>query len=324
MTAGTADRLRHAEHVMGTVFSVTVRDPGPRTGPALERAVARLHEIDALFSPYREDSAVSRLDRGEVTVGQCHPDVAEVLARCRETAAQTGGWFTAHPAGRLDPSGWVKGWAVDEVCRALCAAGSREHCVSGGGDVRTTGGPWRIGVANPLLPGTLAAVLTGTGLAVATSGTAERGAHIMDPFTGRPAVALASLTLVGDPGTGLARTDAWATAVFAMGPERGLAWAEQQAGIEALAVLPDGRRLRTGGLSRHLSAAGPADWTLRAPCPGTAGAPAGPPERAAVVSKSAAAADHRQVEDLGAAEGRANDDRARAAGGAASRPGNRA
>ncbi|WP_425559760.1 FAD:protein FMN transferase [Kitasatospora terrestris] len=249
---------------MGTVFSVTVRDPGPGTGPALERAMARLHEIDAVFSTYREDSDISRLDRGDTTVEDCHPDVAEVLARCRETAAQTDGWFTERPAGRLDPSGWVKGWAVEEVGRILRAGGSREHCVSGGGDVLTEGGPWRVGVAHPLVPGALAGVVTGTGLAVATSGTAERGAHVMDPFTGRPATAFSSVTLVGAPEVGLARTDAWATAVFAMGPERGPAWVERQPGVEALAVLPDGSRLRTGGLSRYLPPVGPADWTLPA------------------------------------------------------------
>jgi thiamine biosynthesis lipoprotein len=248
---------------MGTVFSVTVRDPGPGTAAALERVVARLHRIDAVFSTYRADSDISRLDRGEVGVEGCDPDVAGVLARCRETAAQTGGWFTERPCGRLDPSGWVKGWAVEEACRILRAAGSREHCVSGGGDVQTAGGPWRVGVAHPLRPGALAAVLTGRDLAVATSGTAERGAHVVDPFTGRPAVGLASLTLVGDAGTGLARTDAWTTAAFAMGPERALAWAGDRPGIEALAVLPDGSQRRTPGLARHLPPAGPAAWTLR-------------------------------------------------------------
>ncbi|MEU2630994.1 FAD:protein FMN transferase, partial [Kitasatospora sp. NPDC007106] len=98
------------------------------------------------------------------------------------------------------------------------------------------------------------------GLAVATSGTAERGAHVVDPHTGRPAAGLASLTLVGDPGTGIARTDAWATAAFAMGPDRALAWAARRPGVEALAVLPDGTKRWTDGLARHLPAAGPADW----------------------------------------------------------------
>ncbi len=252
--------LRRAEPVMGTVFSFAVRDPGPDTAGVLDRIAERLHRIDAVFSPYRADSDISRLDRGELALDACDPEVPAVLAACREVAAETDGWFTERPGGRLDPSGWVKGWAVEEAALMLRASGSREHCVSGGGDVQTAGGPWRIGVAHPLRPGRLTAVLGGRGLAVATSGTAERGAHVVDPHTGRPAAGLASLTLVGDPGTGIARTDAWATAAFAMGPDRALAWAARRPGVEALAVLPDGTKRWTDGLRRHLPATGPADW----------------------------------------------------------------
>nr|WP_095875399.1 FAD:protein FMN transferase [Streptomyces sp. TLI_235] len=245
---------------MGTVFSIAVRDPGPDIPAVLDRIAARLHRIDAVFSTYRRDSDISRLDRGELALTDCDPEVPAVLAACREVAAETGGHFTERPGGRLDPSGWVKGWAVEEAARMLRAAGSRQHRVSGGGDVQTAGGPWRIGVAHPLRPGRLAAVLGGHDLAVATSGTAERGAHIVDPHTGRPATGLASLTLVGAPGTGIARTDAWATAAFAMGPARALAWAARRPGVEALAVLPDGTKRWTDGLPRHLPPAGPADW----------------------------------------------------------------
>ncbi|MFE6054463.1 FAD:protein FMN transferase [Kitasatospora sp. NPDC056446] len=245
---------------MGTVFSITVRDPGPRTAAALDRIVRRLHRIDAVFSTYRPDSDISRLGRGELTPDGCDPDVPVVLAACREVAAETDGWFTERPGGRLDPSGWVKGWAVEESADLLRSSGARQYCVSGGGDVQTSGGPWRIGVADPRRPGLLAAVLAGRDLAVATSGTAERGAHILDPYTGRPATALASLTLVGAPGTGIARTDAWTTAAFAMGPDRALTWAARQPGIEALAVLPDGSKRWTSGLPGHLPAGGPADW----------------------------------------------------------------
>jgi len=251
--------LRHAEHVMGTVFSFTVRDPGPGTGEALRRIVARLHRIDEVFSTYRPSSDISRLGRAELTLAQCDPAVAEVLERCREVAAETDGWFTDRPGGRLDPSGWVKGWAVEEASRALRAAGSEQHSVSGGGDVQTCGGPWRIGIAHPLRPDALAAVVTGRDLAVATSGTAERGSHILDPHTGHPATALASLTLVGDR---LARTDARTTAAFAMGPDRALAWVEERPGIEALAVLPDAALRWTTGLPRHLAALRPTHWTV--------------------------------------------------------------
>ncbi|MFJ9607960.1 FAD:protein FMN transferase [Kitasatospora sp. NPDC101176] len=245
---------------MGTVFSFAVRDPGPDTADVLRRIARRLHRIDAVFSPYRTDSQISRLDRGELGVDDCDPEVRAALASCREVADETDGYFTERPGGRLDPSGWVKGRAVEEAAGMLGDAGARQYCVSGGGDVQTAGGPWRIGVAHPLRTGRLAAVLAGDGLAVATSGTAERGAHVLDPHTGRPATGLASLTLVGSPGTGIARVDAWATAAFAMGPDRALAWAGRRPGVEALAVLPDGTKRWTPGLPRHLPAVGPADF----------------------------------------------------------------
>lgn len=251
--------IRHVEHVMGTVFSFAIRDPGPRTADALARIVERLHHLDAVFSTYREGSDISRLERGEVTLAECHPEVAAVLDRCRELDAETGGWFTARPGGRLDPSGWVKGWAVEEASLALREAGSHQHCVSGGGDIQTAGGPWRLGIAHPLHPGPLAAVVTGHDLAVATSGTAERGAHIIDPHSGEPATGLLSLTLVG---RGLARTDALATACFAMGPDRALRWIEGADGLEALAIHPDGTRHCTSGFPRLLPTPGPADWQL--------------------------------------------------------------
>ncbi|BAJ31268.1 FAD:protein FMN transferase [Kitasatospora setae] len=227
---------------MGTVFSFAVRDPGPGTGPAIRRIVERLHRIDALFSTYRPESEISRLGRGELAPADADPEVRWVLERCAELGAETGGYFTATPGGRLDPSGYVKGWAVEEASRALRAAGSRQHCVSGGGDVQSAGGPWRVGIADPHRAGSVARVVTGHDLAVATSGTAERGPHVIDPHTGLPAAALASLTLVGP---GLARVDALATAAFAMGA-RALRWLDAK-GVRALAIHPDGRQETTGG-----------------------------------------------------------------------------
>jgi thiamine biosynthesis lipoprotein len=100
-----------------------------------------------------------------------------------------------------------------------------------------------VGIAHPLRPGSLCAVVTGRDLAVATSGTAERGAHVLDPHTGRPATGLASLTLVGAE---LTRTDAYATAAFAMGAGA-RSWVAGLHGYQALAVTPDGRAWRTPG-----------------------------------------------------------------------------
>ncbi len=241
--------LRHVEHAMGTVFSIDLRDPvTPAVHRALKDAVAWLHHVDEVFSTYRPDSAISRLGRGEPVPERYGAEVAEVFALCEEAARTTGGWFSHTPGGRLDPSGMVKGWAVERVSRLLYAAGAHNTCVNGGGDIQlrgeaAPGTPWRIGIAHPARPGELAAVVTGRDLAVATSGTAERGAHVLDPHTGRPATGLLSLTLTGRH---LTRTDAYATAAFAMGAGA-RAWAEALDGHEALGVTPSGEIWRTPG-----------------------------------------------------------------------------
>ncbi|MDI5963352.1 FAD:protein FMN transferase [Streptantibioticus silvisoli] len=244
-----AGAIRHVEHVMGTVFSFDVRPPyGDGVRAALDEAVALLHRVDAVFSTYRADSAISRLGRGEVTVADCGAEVARVLARCARARRETGGWFSHTAAGRLDPSGLVKGWAVERASDLLHAAGARNCCVNGGGDLQLRGEaaqgvPWRVGVAHPLEPGALLTVVEGRDLAVATSGTAERGAHITDPHTGRPATALASVTVTGRR---LARTDVLATALFAMGDgarERAASFD----GHEVLAVTAAGAVWHTAG-----------------------------------------------------------------------------
>lgn len=96
--------------------------------------------------------------------------------------------------------------------------------MSGGGGVQMVGTPephrpWRVGVSDrPPRHGGLAAVVSAAGvdgLSVAVSGTAERGAHLVDPRTGRSAVAgLVSVMVVGPQ---LTRVVCWAAAAFARG-----------------------------------------------------------------------------------------------------------
>ncbi|KOT86928.1 thiamine biosynthesis protein [Streptomyces rimosus subsp. pseudoverticillatus] len=207
---------------MGTVFSFDIRDrPTPAIAAALREAVVWLHHVDRLFSTYRPDSVISRLARGTMTAGRAPEVVAHVLDLCAEAATRTRGCFTAYPAGRLDPSGLVKGWAIEEASRILRAAGAANTCVNGGGDLQLSGEaapgtPWRVGVADPRRPGRLLATVTGRDLAVATSGTAERGCHIIDPRTGAPATATLSATVTGPH---LTWADVYATAAVVLGPE---------------------------------------------------------------------------------------------------------
>lgn len=246
-------RVRHAEPVMGTVVSFDVPASAAADG-SLDAAVRSLHWADEVFSTYKADSDVSRLGRGETALGDCAPEVAEVLAACDRLRERSGGYFTAEPGGKLDPSGYVKGWAVERAASILAQAGSASHLVNGGGDVQCAGGRsaaegWRVGIASPLPGGGLAIVVTGRDFAVATSGTAERGAHIIDPVSGRPAAGLASVTVAGPS---LTLADAYATAAFAMGPDRAREWTESLDGYEAFAILPDGAAWQTRGFGAYL------------------------------------------------------------------------
>jgi thiamine biosynthesis lipoprotein len=234
---------------MGTVFSFDIRDPGDWT-EAIAEAVAWLHQVDATFSTYREDSVVSRLARGEISLPDCSAQVREVFTLCEQVSLESKGFFSIHAGadGTIDPSGMVKGWAIERASDLLAAHGSRNHAVNGGGDIQlegesAPGQPWRIGITDPHRAGTVLTVVTGRDLAVATSGTAERGAHILNPHTGVCAVELASVTIVGPQ---LTFVDAYATAAYAMGTG-GLGWIEALPGYEGLVVLADGSRRSTSG-----------------------------------------------------------------------------
>jgi FAD:protein FMN transferase len=244
-------RRRHAEHVMGTVvsFDVPAQAGEPSADGPLSRAVRWLHWVDATFSPYRDDSDVSRFGRGAVELADCAPELTGVLEACTAVSARSDGYFTVTPGGTFDPSGYVKGWAIERAAAILTAAGSAEHSVNGGGDVQCVGGRvWRVGIADPLHPGRLALVVAGRDFAVATSGVAERGSHIIDPHTGLPPAGLASVTVVGAT---LAETDAYATAAFAMGPAA-RDWVEGLDGYEAFAVTADGGTWQTAGFGIYL------------------------------------------------------------------------
>jgi thiamine biosynthesis lipoprotein len=207
------------EHVMGMPIQIGIPADAVDADAALRAAFAELHRADALFSTYRHDSEISRLGRGELRLADCAPEVDEVLTRCAVLREQTVGFFSVRAQGVLDPSGLVKGWAVDRAGAALRTAGITDFCINAAGDVLTAGAPapgepWRIGVRHPLEHDKVAAVLEGDDIAVATSGEYEQGAHIADPHTGDAPRGLLSVTVVGPE---LGTADALATAIFAMG-----------------------------------------------------------------------------------------------------------
>jgi FAD:protein FMN transferase len=230
------------EHVMGMSVAIDVRDDIP--SGALERTVDWFRQVDRVFSPYRDDSEISRIARRTSTRQMTSPAVREVLAQCDRLRALTGGFFDPLATGRLDPSGFVKGWAVERAVELLEQAGATRLAVNAGGDAVVRGGiPWRVGIQHPIERQQLAAVIELRDAAIATSGAYERGTHIINPHNNRPADGLLSVTVLG-PNLGFA--DAYATAAFAMG-SAAPQWLATLEGYEAMAILQDQRVVCTLG-----------------------------------------------------------------------------
>ena len=223
MTTTSTSDVRRVVLVMGTVVSIDVRRVADREAAlaAVATATAWLHRVDDLLSTYKPESALSRLRRGELIPADGPPELAEALTLGRRCQLRTGGAFDLAWRGdrRPDPTGVVKGWAAEHASRLLASAGFGHHAVNAAGDVRLRGRPvddrlWSVGIAHPHAPGRLVAVVPATDAGVATSGTAERGDHVIDTRTGQPSLAVASATVVGPD---LGPADGYATAAVSCG-----------------------------------------------------------------------------------------------------------
>lgn len=227
---------------MGTTASVHVDDDVP--AEAFEGALVGLRgemeRLESIFSVYRPDSEISRINAGVLHHLDASTEVIEVLDACAWLEQSSWGAFSirrSRESTDINPSGFVKGWATEHASRLLTAAGLRHWYLGVGGDYAVRGGmadgaPWRIGIIDPRDPDMLVGTAEVMDGAVATSGTAERGAHIWDPRTGGPATHFLSVTVTGPS---LTWADAYATTVFVMG-EAGLQWVAQFAGYEVLPV----------------------------------------------------------------------------------------
>ena len=252
--------MRRAEPQWGTVISVDVRDPIAHG--VLDDLYAWFERVDDLFSTWRPETEISRIARGELEVDAADPEVRAVLAACAQLRRDTNGAFDIEAARHLetlqpgqaviDPSGYVKGWAVEEGARRLVEAGARNFSIGAGGDVVVRGGPdpndaasvWRVGIRHPWDPEHVSMVLGLRDFACATSGRYERGDHVLDPADGSAANRLMAATVIG-PDLGVA--DAYATALMVLGTE-GLSWIVTRAGYDAVVITSERDVVLTPGI----------------------------------------------------------------------------
>ena len=240
---------------MGMPMSIHLRGPGASSvdaEAAVTMAYEELRRADALFSTYRTDSDVSRINAGDLTLADAQADVRSVADLCETARESTAGAFDARlpaPGGStwFDPSGLVKSWAAERAFAPLAALDGCDAYLGAAGDIvvhTQFSWPWRVGIEDPGDPFRLLDVVEVTAGGIATSGSSRRGAHLVDPRTGSPADALLAVTVVGPS---LMWADVYATAACAYGDEA-MSWLATVEGYEALVVYAGtGQVQRTAG-----------------------------------------------------------------------------
>ena len=225
-------RLRKEIEVWGTVVAVQTissRVLEEELQRGFEQVIDYVNHIDSVFSTYKSKSVVSQLRRNEIAISDTSEEVKDVWNRCVFARDLTQGAFDPWSvAGGFDPSGLVKGWAADMCSGILLQHGAEHVQVNAAGDLSLRGGyfdgteiiPWNIAVVNPENRQEIVQAFEIMDGAIATSGTYERGAHILDPHNGLIAIGARSATVIGPDG-GLA--DALATALMVEGRD-GARW----------------------------------------------------------------------------------------------------
>ncbi|MEO8610768.1 MAG: FAD:protein FMN transferase [Chloroflexota bacterium] len=239
--------------MMGMPITVEVVDASVTT-EAFDAVYAYFDYVDKKFSTYKDNSEISRINHGELTIGHASDDMRLVFELAEQTRLETDGYFDIEHDGILDPSGLVKGWAVYNAAEILHEKGFQHYFIDAGGDIQVagrnySGQNWRVGIRNPFNIHEIVKVIALDNCGVATSGTSIRGQHIYNP-TGTDAVMddIISLTVIGP---NVYEADRFATAAYAMG-RMGIGFIEQLDGFEGYLIDQQGRATLTSGFGKYV------------------------------------------------------------------------
>lgn len=213
-------------------------------------------EIDQRFSTYKDSSEISRINRKELPEADYSTEMREIFSLAKETNEKTNGYFNiTRPDGLIDPSGLVKGWAIQKGAELARKFGFDSYYLEIGGDIQAKGcdeqsDEWSIGIRNPFNRDEIVKVLYPHGAGIATSGSAIRGAHIYNPHD--PASSLADMASITVMGPNIYEADRFATAAFAMG-KNGIFFIDSLEGFEAYAIDRNGLATMTAGIDIYLT-----------------------------------------------------------------------
>lgn len=249
------DRLLSRHYQDSDVSRLSQSDKGGRVAPETAEVIALGLDVA------RRSNGAFDLTLGRLKVlwgiDEEHPVVPEQAAIARAIAG-TGpraleldgrNLIKRSPQLMVDLGGIAKGYIVDRAVGILKKHAISDAAVNAGGDMYLLGQhpehPWRIGIQHPREQGGILSTVQVRDRAVVTSGDYERFFeqdgqryhHIFDPQTGLPARGCQSVTMITDS---VALGDALATAIFVLGPQKGLALLADYPGAEGLIVAADG------------------------------------------------------------------------------------
>lgn len=215
--------------------------PSPDLRAVLDEALEIAAASGGGFDPTVEPLVRATGGFGSPPLDLSIPERTALLARIgyrRIHVDKASGKVRLESGTRLDLGGVAKGYAVDRALAALRAAGAEAGVVSlGESSVGLFGTSLDLEVRDPQPPpggpGKPWAVFRVRSGAVSTSGSDQRGLHILDPRSGDYARGVLSVTVLAATGV---EADALSTAAFVLGKESGLRLIEQR-GAEGFILL---------------------------------------------------------------------------------------
>jgi thiamine biosynthesis lipoprotein len=231
---------------MGMPITVEIQNSKSKSQNSdIEKVFEYFRSIDAKYSPFKDDSEVARLNRGE----KVSDEMQEILRLAQDLKDQTGGYFDVkRPDGKIDPSGIVKGWAIGNAAKILKGLGYKRFYIDAGGDAEIVGRNWSWGIRNPFNVRENIKILKLSNCGIATSGIYERGQHIYDPVGKKNEITdIVSMTVIGP---NVFEADKFSTPAFAMG-KRGIEFVEKQKNLEGYMIDRNGIAIMTTGFGKY-------------------------------------------------------------------------
>jgi thiamine biosynthesis lipoprotein len=244
--------MKKQKIIMGMPVTINVVDKNA-TNEDISEVFSFLHFIDGKFSTYKKGSEISRINRGELTEKDFSQDMKKILKLCEETKKETNGYFDININGIVDPSGIVKGYAINESAKILKKKGYKNFYVEIAGDIQVLGKNekrknWKVGIQSPFDLKKVIKIVNLTNRGIATSGNYMKGLHIYNPKQKKSANDIGSITIIGP---NIYEADRFATAAFAMG-EKGIEFISTLKGFEGYMIKKDKTAVFTKGFANYV------------------------------------------------------------------------